>query len=105
MTTETAIRKSKQQLIVEYMTINLGKKFGTMELHIKFGTSFRARVSDINKDEKCPIVIHNDTHVQGQSEASVYWSTPRKQHTCYYCGKIHSYSDAQCNEQSVEDAS
>lgn len=55
-----------------------------MTLHERFGTSFRARASEINRDTASPIKILNATSaakdIHGQlCERSVYWSALRAQ--------------------------
>jgi len=42
-----------------------------------FGPSFRARVSEINRDPTSPIRILNETVSTNRQEASVYWGEVR----------------------------
>lgn len=53
-------RQTKRELIQEFFMSNLGKKFGTREMHYQWGTAFRTRVSEINNDSNAPIVIKNE---------------------------------------------
>jgi hypothetical protein len=46
-------------------------------LHGWFGTSFRTRVSEINRDPTSPIRILNHTESTDEREASVYWAEIR----------------------------
>lgn len=71
------IRSRKRREIVEFFLANLGVKFGTSMLHDRFGTAFRSRKSEINRDEACPIVIKQTGKVQGDKEISHYWSERR----------------------------
>ncbi len=59
-----AARASKKQEIREFFCMHLGQKFGTAFLHARFGTSFRTRVSELNRDPECPITICNETAVR-----------------------------------------
>ena len=66
-------RTSKAGAIVIFFVANLRVKFRTDELHERFGTSFRTRVSELNRNPACPITIHNRTI----DDASWYWAEPR----------------------------
>lgn len=76
------VRRSRRAAIEAFFLDHLGERFGTMTLHERFGTSFRARVSELNRDPKCSIRVCNDTSSgrdeRGQPcERSVYWSELR----------------------------
>jgi hypothetical protein len=75
MTTAEQIRRSKRQLIEEFFTLNLGKCFPSAEMHAKFGSAFRTRVSEINRDPHSKIQIVNET---SSTDRSVYWAKRRK---------------------------
>lgn len=65
-------RTTKRQEIEQFFSDNLGVKFSTRDMHWRFGTAFRTRVSDINKpDSKSRIVIRNE--VIGHND-SRYWA-------------------------------
>ena len=70
--TLTTHRKSKRQQIVEFFVEHTNEDFATDELHRMFGTSFRTRVSEINRDPKSAIRIVNTTSFDGERETSVY---------------------------------
>lgn len=75
-------RQSASAKIVEFFSANLGQCFPTSELHWKFGSGFRTRVSELNRDPDCLIRIFNDTtpgrNENGQPcEKSVYWAELR----------------------------
>jgi hypothetical protein len=69
-------RKSKRLEILTFFVANLRKRVGTGELHARFGTSFRTRVSELRHDPSCPIVINNATD---RDDSSVYWAVPRQE--------------------------
>jgi hypothetical protein len=76
------VRRSRGAQVQAFFIEHLGKRFGTMELHGRFGTSFRARVSEINRNPSLPISILNKTTVAKDSsgqpcERSVYWAELR----------------------------
>jgi hypothetical protein len=72
------LRISKEKQILRMFEANLGKKFSSAGLHVKFGPAFRTRVSDINKDRAASITIKNCTAPRaGGVEASVYWAERR----------------------------
>jgi hypothetical protein len=75
-------RQSRRAQIEAFFLTNLAKRFDTNLLHQRFGTSFRARASEINRDPASPIQIFNKTSVGkdalGQPcERSAYWAEPR----------------------------
>jgi hypothetical protein len=75
-------RRSRRTQIEEFFLEHLGERFDTNLLHQRFGTSFRARASDINRNPAAPIQIFNKTSVGrdtlGQAcERSVYWAELR----------------------------
>jgi hypothetical protein len=67
-------RETKREGIFRFFVANLHTKFRTDELHGRFGTSFRTRVSELNRDSACPIAIKNQI---GEGDASVYWAELR----------------------------
>jgi hypothetical protein len=75
---EPTIRQSKRQRILTLLAQNLGKRYESRNLHGIFGTSFRTRVSEINRDPASPIRIANETMSTDEGETSVYWSEPRQ---------------------------
>lgn len=54
-------RRSRRAAIEEFFRAHLGQRFGSPELHARFGPAFRSRVSEINRDTTCSIRIVNAT--------------------------------------------
>ncbi len=75
---EPAIRQSRRQRITDLFAQHLGKRYESRNLHGMFGTSFRTRVSEINRDPGSPIRILNVTCSLDDVETSVYWAEMRK---------------------------
>jgi len=75
-------REGKRGQIAEFFLAELGRPFPSPWLHNKFGTSFRARVSEINADPSEQIVIRNENHYDEElgCEVSVYWAELRHVH-------------------------
>ena len=74
---EPRIRVSKRERIVTFFSGRLGVRYASPHLHAVFGTSFRARISEINADQNAPIHIFNETRSTDSGETSVYWSEVR----------------------------
>lgn len=72
--TVTQRRTSKREEIEQLFTANVGQRFGTNELHQRFGTSFRTRVSEINRSDAAVVIRNEVKHDEGGREASVYWA-------------------------------
>jgi hypothetical protein len=73
MNSQTDSRQSKRELILYFFSEQLGRKFRTDDLHLRFGTSFRTRVSELNRNPDCLITIQNQT----KGDASCYWAVLR----------------------------
>lgn len=71
----TERRETKRGAIASFFVANLWRKVATNDLHARFGTSFRSRVSELNRDPACPIIIKNRT---GAQDTSFYWPEPRR---------------------------
>ena len=76
-----AARCSRRVRIREFSISHLGERFTTANLHCRFGSAFRTRVSELNRDLSCPIQILNESTAgrgeRGEScERSVYCSEP-----------------------------
>jgi hypothetical protein len=69
-----AHRKSKKAQIEEFFSANVGTRLASPELHAKFGSAVRTRISDINLDPNSVINIVNFWHFDPatQTEVSVY---------------------------------
>jgi hypothetical protein len=75
-------RGSRRTEIREFFLAHLGERFSSAELHTRFGSAFRTRASELNRDSACPIHIRNKTSVgrdeRGQPrEQSSYWAELR----------------------------
>jgi len=71
-------RATRRSLILVFFHVQLGRKFRTDWLHVKFGTSFRSRISEMNADPDCPIVIRNERNrLPDGAEESWYWAEER----------------------------
>ena len=71
-------RATRIESITEFFLKNLGQEFRTDLLHLQHGTSYRARVSEINRDPLSRITIHNRVErLADGREASWYWATRR----------------------------
>jgi hypothetical protein len=77
-----AHRESKRGRISELFSNNIGKRFSSPWLHAEFGSSFRARVSEINLDVTSNIVIRNQNFYDRELDAEVssYWAELRARH-------------------------
>jgi len=74
-------RNGKHWKIEQFFEANLGQRFPSDRLHGEWGSSFRARVSEINLDRQSRIVIKNQNFFDEQAggERSFYWSELRGQ--------------------------
>jgi hypothetical protein len=72
-----AHRETKRQKIEKFFTDHLGDLMESPAMHFRFGSSFRTRVSEINRDALCPIRIENVVVFVGKEERSSYWSVRR----------------------------
>lgn len=71
-------RKSKKAQIRDHFAENLGRRYSSAEMHARWGSAFRTRVSDINRDPFEGIRIMNEvTTSTGGEERSVYWGVRR----------------------------
>lgn len=78
----TQARHSRRAAIREFFLAHLGERFASAELHARFGSAFRTRVSEINRDLSSDIHVFNETSAavddQGHPcERSNYWSELR----------------------------
>lgn len=73
-------RESKQAQIQQFFLAHLYERFRSDRLHIEYGSSFRARVADINSDDESPIVIKNENFYDSSQgrEVSFYWAESRR---------------------------
>jgi hypothetical protein len=77
-----AHREGKRARIAELFSANLGRRLASPCLHLEFGSSFRARVSEINADPAEQITIRNEFYYDEREgkEISHYWAEPRVRH-------------------------
>jgi hypothetical protein len=67
-------RDSKRAQIEAFFGDNIGLKFSSNYCHTRWGSAFRSRVSDINRDQFSSILIVNETD---ENDGSVYWAVTR----------------------------
>ena len=72
-----AHRHTKWQQIEQFFRENPGRRFSSADLHARFGSAFRTRVSEINRSSESAIVIHNRVVFGDDAEQSVYWAERR----------------------------
>jgi len=78
MNSTTQHRESKRDQIRAFFSEHMGERFPTIDMHIKFGSAFRSRTSEINNDRNCAIVIRNYTQrLPDGREISCYWAEPK----------------------------
>lgn len=70
--TAASLRRSRSQQVVEFFSERLGQPQPSPACHARFGSSFRTRVSELNRDRTCKITILNKTLVTPEAELSVY---------------------------------
>ncbi len=66
-----AIRATKREQVREFFTQRLGQQFTSIDLHVRYGTGVKARISELNRDPCCLIVIKNSTDA---NDCSIYWA-------------------------------
>jgi hypothetical protein len=71
-------RLSKKQQIETFFREHLGVRHSTLWLHETFGTAFRSRVSEINRDPDASITICNEAGFGRDGEVSMYWAEKRQ---------------------------
>lgn len=65
--------ESKRDQILAFFCQRIGRGFRTDELHAQFGTAFRTRAAELNRDPDCVITIRNHTeHLPDGREGSYY---------------------------------
>lgn len=90
---EPTIRQSKRERILDLFAQHLGKRYGSCDLHGMFGSSFRTRVSEINRDPSLPIKIFNETISADDGEKSIYWSEARPASELLFPEPMRPYRD------------
>lgn len=71
-------RENKAALVEKFFWERIGKEFSSYEMHGTFGSAFRSRVSDVNKDETSRVTIRNKINPQASgAEHSVYYAERR----------------------------
>jgi hypothetical protein len=77
MATATTIRRNKRGLLAAFFREHLHQPINSFDLHMKFGTAVRARISELNNDPDCELVIRNHTFCTPSGEVSIYIAAPR----------------------------
>lgn len=69
-------RETKRSKIYQFFETNCGMKFSSKYLHDTFGSSFRTRVSEVNRDRSSQIRIRNEYVYDdlAKKEISSYWA-------------------------------
>lgn len=70
---------TKREAIQAFFEENIEHEYSSREMHYVYGSSFRTRVSEINRDSSAPITIKNRVTFQDGVEQSVYWAERREQ--------------------------
>jgi hypothetical protein len=74
----TFVRTNKRQRIINtFLDVPIGTKLSSKRLHDIFGSSFRSRVSEINRDSSSKITIRNKVGTRNNTETSSYWAELR----------------------------
>lgn len=72
-----AHRETKRGQIERYFADHLGELISSRALHMKYGSSVRTRISEINRDQDSSIRIENEVRFTENVEQSTYWSVRR----------------------------
>jgi hypothetical protein len=73
-----ARRRTKRAAIFDDFSTHVGQQFSSSACHAKYGSAFRSRVSEINRDLETTLTIRNAVSIQEDgTEESVYWSEVR----------------------------
>lgn len=98
-------RRSRRMAIEAFFLEHVGEHFGSGTLHGRFGSAFRTRVSEINRDPNCRIRILNQTTRDARGESSFYWSEVRTGAECQVDGptttKPLPANESSCQEQKT----
>jgi hypothetical protein len=70
-------RASKRSKLIEFVRARLRQPIPSIELHMRFGTAVRARISEINRDPAGELVIENHTYLNLNDEISSYTASVR----------------------------
>lgn len=73
-----AHRLTKRQQIESFFAENPGRRFSSADLHARFGSAFRTRVSEINRSPESVIIIRNEVTFADGAEQSAYWGERRR---------------------------
>ena len=75
-------RGKKRAEIKDFFVANLGQKFSSYRLTVRFGQGLRSRISEINLDESEEITIHNEHFFDPEvgRETGCYWAELRPRH-------------------------
>ena len=70
-------RDGKRAQIERYFAEHLGELVSSRAAHMKWGSAFRTRVSEINRQKDGEIFINNQVKWAEGLEQSVYWGSLR----------------------------
>ncbi len=76
-TSTNAHRRSTRSAIAEHLRAHVGEPLNSAELHIRFGSSLRARISELHLDPDSGLLIRDYTHCSEAGEVSIYTATLR----------------------------
>jgi hypothetical protein len=80
---------TKRGQVADHFRAHLHEPQNSAELHNRFGSSLRTRISEINNDPDGDLVIKNYTYSTGRAEISIYTASPR--HSLF--GNISKWHD------------
>ena len=72
-----AHRDTKRGQIERYFSQHLGELVSSRAIHMRYGSSARTRISEINRDPNAPITIKNEVCFTEGREQSSYFSVRR----------------------------
>jgi hypothetical protein len=79
VSTAIARRGTKRAAIEAFFASHIGQQFSSPMLHAQYGSAFRSRVSDINRDPAASVTISNAVSVKADgAEESVYSAEVRQ---------------------------
>jgi hypothetical protein len=74
----TTHRRNKRDLLAEFLSAHFHQPISSAELHSKFGSAVRTRISELNRDLDSGITVRNFTYCTPTGEVSLYTASPRR---------------------------